>query len=233
MVGHSSRVRLRLAQCPWTDRRCIFVRAGTLACASRGIQVRLQGHHAHAAHPEDGLSPILTMAELLKALELINSDSHDDVYMVTVTYAQLGAAPNYGIAPGEAVVQATLRTTTDASMMQLVAEVEEAVAVVCRGTKVEASISYSDIFHAVENTQAGAELVQKACAHVSELEQPMRWSEDFGLILQACGEGAFFLLGAGERPGLHTEGYDFNDELIKPGVASFLALVKARHSSRA
>ena len=113
----------------------IYVRAGTLACASRGIKVSLQGHHAHAAHPEDGHSPSVALARLLLALEAVNAQSHDDVYMVTVTYAQLGTAPNYGIAPGEAVVQATLRTSSDAAMSHLVAEVEGIVAAVCSGKR--------------------------------------------------------------------------------------------------
>jgi metal-dependent amidase/aminoacylase/carboxypeptidase family protein len=129
---------------------------------------------------------------------------------------------------------------------------------------VKSAIDYSDVFHAVENTDAGTELVQRFgkrnsprvdrrylmlmdAAKGLPLALPMRWSEDFGLILQGCGEGrgvmrkhqgpvdvlfaagAFFLLGAGDRPGLHTEGYDFNDTLLEPGVASFLALVQARH----
>jgi amidohydrolase len=118
---------------PGLDEGAIYVRAGTMACASRGIKVCLQGHHAHAAHPEDGHSPSLALAQLLQAIETINAQSHDDVYMVTVTYAQLGTEPNYGIAAGEAVVQATLRTGTDIAMAELVTEVEGIVTLVCNG----------------------------------------------------------------------------------------------------
>ena len=49
---------------------------------------------------------------------------------------------------------------------------------------------------------------------VLPLEEPMRWSEDFGWYLGQV-PGVFFGIGAGEAcPGLHTPDYSFPDGLL-------------------
>ena len=58
------------------------------------------------------------------------------------------------------------------------------------------------------------------------LDEPMRWSEDFGWLLKAA-PGVYFGIGAGETsPGLHTEEYEFDDALIQSGVRAFSALMQ-------
>lgn len=102
------------------------VRAGTLACASRGVRLHLQGAHAHVAYPETGVSPLKVLVALVNELEGMqarsearriarrtSSSSSDGeppakraaeapFPAVAITYARLGTEPNYGIAPGEA-----------------------------------------------------------------------------------------------------------------------------------
>ena len=57
------------------------------------------------------------------------------------------------------------------------------------------------------------------------LQEPMRWSEDFGHYLNHC-RGAFFGIGAGvEHPGLHTETYEYPDGLLMRTAESFLKLL--------
>eukprot|EP00730_Choanoeca_flexa_P017581 TRINITY_DN8485_c0_g1_i1.p1 TRINITY_DN8485_c0_g1~~TRINITY_DN8485_c0_g1_i1.p1 ORF type:complete len:388 (+),score=50.68 TRINITY_DN8485_c0_g1_i1:2-1165(+) len=214
---------------PGLEQGCIYTRAGTLACASRGIHITFEGKHCHAAHPNQGLSPAVAMTEVLQ-LYGQPDDAAIDTGIVTVTYAQLGTTPNYGICPGEAVIQATLRSTTDEAMTLLVQSVEVELRKIGERHGLKVDITYSDIFTAVVNTPGAAQLVMTSCSSTRNLAAPMRWSEDAGLLIKACGQGAFYLLGAGDRPGLHTEGYDFNDELLQPGIDSFMALIEARHS---
>ena len=70
----------------------------------------------------------------------------------------------------------------------------------------------------------------RACAAkqglpATELKEPMRWSEDFGYYLQKT-EGAFFGIGDGEdHAQLHTEQYEFPDEIIETAVRMFGGLV--------
>lgn len=104
----------------------VFCKHATFSCASRGMRVELNGSHAHAAHPEDGVSPAIVLAQLTQKLASYTRQS-DYLEMITVTYAQLGAEPNYGIAPGAACLQATLRTERDEDMARLVVFCEKTV----------------------------------------------------------------------------------------------------------
>ena len=59
-------------------------------------------------------------------------------------------------------------------------------------------------------------------------QPPAMGAEDFSFYLQRV-PGAMFFLGAsaaGAGPGLHTSAFDFNDELLSPGVSLFLHLVQ-------
>ena len=58
--------------------------------------------------------------------------------------------------------------------------------------------------------QAGLDLV--------ELDQPQRWSDDFGVLTQHY-PGAYFGLGAGDDCGhLHGPDYDFPDAILGPAL---------------
>ena len=66
---------------------------------------------------------------------------------------------------------------------------------------------------------------RRAGLPVRLLEEPMRWSEDFGWYLKRV-PGMFFGIGIGEdHPGLHTEAYGFDDAIIEPAVRAFEALI--------
>lgn len=81
-----------------------------------------------------------------------------------------------------------------------------------------------DVFPATENDSACAKKVLKVCGG-RILQEPMRWSEDFGHYLNHC-RGAFFGIGAGvEHPGLHTAAYEYPDRLLMRTAESFLKLI--------
>ena len=83
-----------------------------------------------------------------------------------------------------------------------------------------------DVFPATVNDRLCAERVLTAC-HGKVLEQPMRWSEDFGHYLKRC-KGAFFGIGAGaEQPPLHNTGYDYPDSLLLPSIDAFLNILES------
>ena len=140
--------------------------------------------------------------------------------------AQLGEN-SFGIAPDAATVYATLRSETDDTMQNVVAHCEKLVAEIATSQSLEFDIAYEEIFSATMNSQSAVSTIETACEGlpVTKVEQPFRWSEDFGRFTQIA-DGAFFGLGAGvDRPQLHNADYDFPDELIDKGSQVFLRIV--------
>ncbi|GHF59377.1 amidohydrolase [Seohaeicola zhoushanensis] len=205
----------------------VALAAGPMNCASRGALIRLRGRTAHASMPETGLSPMVALSRLMPALTALgqgSGPSDPGFRLVTVTHARLGE-PAFGIAPGEAELWATLRTTRDEDMAALVAAVEELVLEMGAGLVPE--IGYHDVFRACGNHPEATDILARALTAEGVSwdagDLPMRASEDFGRFGDVS-KSAMFLLGAGEEtPALHNPDYDFPDELIPLGAGIFLA----------
>lgn len=203
----------------------VLIRSGTFNCASRGMTIRLTGKTAHAAYPETGISPAPAMADLVKALpDLPKQITADELLMTTVVHAQVGEQA-FGTAPADACVMVTLRSESNQGMEQLVTLAEGYAQQIATEYSLQCEITYADVFDASVNDRECAERVanaaQQAGNDVKWLDEPFRWSEDFGAI-SATAKGAMFALGAGEtNPQIHNPDYDFPDELIEQGANIF------------
>ncbi|PTV97289.1 amidohydrolase [Rhodobacter aestuarii] len=210
------------------------VRDGVAHCASRGMKIVLEGRTAHAAQPDLGLSPGPVLARLIERLPGLSQghSPEEEVFaLVTVTHASLGA-PSFGIAPGRAELWVTLRTRTDAGMQQLTEAVEELIAAEVTAAGLRAQHEWHDVFRHCENAPEAVAVftraMQAAGIPATDLDLPMRASEDFGRFSDLC-PAAMLLLGAGEECApLHAPDYDFPDALIEPGVALFTAALRAQ-----
>jgi metal-dependent amidase/aminoacylase/carboxypeptidase family protein len=212
---------------PGLDFGRVRLSVGPANCASRGIRITLTGSTAHASRPWDGRSPMQAMSELMPALQACGSGKPlgPGFSMVTVTHAALGVE-SFGVAPGEARVFATLRTTVDAEMDALVAKVEALVRETAERHGLRCEHSYDDIFlGCVNDPEASAILlngVERAGLGHKLHDVPSLGSEDFGQFGLSGAKAAMIYLGSGEDwPRVHTPEYDFRDELIPQGIRIF------------
>ncbi len=204
----------------------VSTRAGLINCASHGLEIKLTGKTAHAADPEDGVSPALAVAKIIVALDELGKggELNNDFELVTVTHIQVGEY-SFGIAPGEAIITATLRTAQDNTLRALDAQaraLSEAIAVEYGLT---ITFNVHDAFAAtVNNTQATNIAIAAMNAigvEHSDTGLPMRASEDFG-VFGWDAKAAMLCIGPGEHyAALHNPDYDFPDDLIPVGTAIF------------
>ena len=204
----------------------VATRVGLINCASRGLEIRLNGKTAHAANPEDGTSPAQAVARLIPELEGLGQGAEldDEFRLVTLTHVRIGE-PAFGVAPGEAVIFATLRTSNDAAMEALERDAR-ALAVDIAGSKgLEISFALQDVFAASINDAQATEVALAALDAIGvkhgEQGLPMRASEDFGVFGWGA-KAAMLCLGPSENhAALHNPDYDFPDDLIPIGAAIF------------
>lgn len=219
---------LALHNLPGYGQHQIVLKEGHINCASRGMRIRFTGKTAHASMPETGVSPAMAMASTIRQLGLLPSSvAMDEGFaMVTIVHATLGEKA-FGVAPGEAEVWATLRTVSNGQMESLI---EKASAIARRAAdepQLQCSIEFSDSFHACDNDPWLIDQYRRSAAElglaVTELDEPLRFSEDFGEYGNSA-RSAMFFLGAGtEHPALHNPEYDFPDELLRSGTMMFLS----------
>lgn len=199
---------------------------GLINCASLGLEIKLIGKTAHAADPEDGVSPVRAVAKLIPALDDLGSGGNlkGDFRLVTITHVQIGE-PSFGVAPGEGVIFATLRTTQDERMERIETDARNLAIAVAEEFGLKVEFDVSDNFAASINDTEAFEVATKAMDAIDvtygDAGVPMRASEDFGVFGWGA-KAAMLCLGPGERyAALHNPDYDFPDDLIPVGTAIF------------
>ena len=200
---------------------------GPFATASRGLRVHLSGRTAHASTPQNGLSPAPTVVRLMQSLPAMASHHafpSDEFALATLTHVNLGGTA-FGVAPGEAVVQATLRTLRDDRMEDLVARAETEVQEAAETYGLGWETGYSEVFAACANhadavADLRAALDETGTPHSAD-GQPWRPSEDFGRFADLAPSAMFFLGSGVDQPPLHAPDFDFPDDLIPCGARIF------------
>jgi amidohydrolase len=210
------------------------IRTGPFNFASAGLAIRLTGRTAHASMPEQGTSPAIAMADLMAALPALPASLGLDVpgeALVTLVHARLGEEA-FGIAPGEALVMATIRAIDDDRQLSLMEKAKSLAERVAKTHGLGLQLSVHDAFAACTNHERPVEVLTAAISEtglsLTRLDKPFRWSEDFGRFSSVC-PAAMFVLGAGvDCPPLHAPDYDFPDALIETGTSVFLAAIRAQ-----
>ncbi|MBR1559517.1 MAG: amidohydrolase, partial [Clostridia bacterium] len=136
---------------------------------------------------------------------------------------------DFGMAASEGRLCVTLRGHRQADIDALAGTLRAFIDDGCAATGLSSSYALRDVFPDTTNpADIVAEAVERwraAGLPVQTLDEPMRWSEDFGWYLRRV-PGLFFGVGIGEdHPGLHTAEYCFDDAIIEPAVRAFLALI--------
>ncbi len=213
----------------------ILTRPGAFAAGSAGVRIKLTGSTSHAAYPEQGNSPDLAMAELVTGLVNLADSNTDALALVTVVHARLGEQA-FGVSPGEAEVLATIRSDRDDVLELLKTAATDLAGTVANNHGLSFGIEFCEEFPVTMNDPQSVVIIRRVADELDlEMEppeeSPFRWSEDFGHLARWAKHGAMFGLGAGRNhPVLHGPDFDFDDDLILPGVAVLERICRAIQS---
>jgi len=216
---------------PGVKKHNIVVKTGSFSAASKGITIKLFGKTAHAAEPENGISPADSISQIISQLHELRDDKSlfKDLILITIIHIQMGEI-SFGTSPGYAEIRVTLRSFENEDMDVLTAHVEKLIEKITAVEKLECEISYSEVFPASVNNQECFRFVEQAAKQnnykLEYIEKPFSWSEDFGYFAQEY-KTALFGLGSGvSQPPLHNPDFDFPDEIIETGINMFYTIYK-------
>ena len=206
----------------------VIIKNDVFSMASRGIHIILNGKSSHASEPEKGKSPIVAFSKIIERLEMIPMEMTVPGSMITICHAKLGE-PSFGVSPGFAEIQATIRSKNDADMVLISEKVISFIKEVSTNFKLNLEYSWKEEYPATISSDECVEYIRKAANNIQLetvfISKPFRWSEDFSHFT-AKYNGAFFGLGAGENTAaLHHPDYDFPDKLIKTGIELYMSLL--------
>ena len=216
---------------PGFEKGSIVINSNVFASASRGMIIRFTGKPAHAAYPEHGISPADALATTIRKLNKLCSyyEMFSSFVLLTVVHAEMGEA-GFGSSPANALIMATMRSHDDHDMKIMILEAKQMIKEIAAQYNLKFSIEWSDEFNSTVNDPEAVKVIAEA-AKMNEFSvitkvEPFRWSEDFGRFTQKY-KGAMFGLGAGkEHPPLHSEVYEFPDDIIATGIKIFWGIVQ-------
>lgn len=201
--------------------------AGPANCASLGLKIMLHGATAHASLPETGRAPTAALARLIDGLRAMGPGGamQPGFRLATITHLQMGE-PAFGIAPGEAELWVTLRGLANDDLTALLEQAQTLARDVAAQSGLTVEFMIHDHFQACTNDPQATAVLGRALDNCGigydRGDMPMRGSEDFGRFGGAGAKSAMVFLGSGlDHPPLHTQTYDFPDDLIPQGVAIF------------
>lgn len=216
---------------PGHPKGALLLRRGCFACASEGFILDVKGRPAHAAYPGDGANPAALLSRLVLVLpdmigEVLRGDGR--LLMHTVVGLNLGGE-NFGLSASEGRLCLTLRGHRQADIDALASHIRDFTGMACEEEGMTCRFGLRDVFPDTTNppeiVDAALERFDAAGLPVKMLDEPMRWSEDFGWYLKRA-PGMFFGVGIGEdHPGLHTAEYEFDDAIIEPAVKALRSLI--------
>ena len=202
----------------------VLLRLGTFACASCGMEVSFTGKPTHAAYPENGVNPTPAVAELAPQIEKCSG-----AMTIATIVGMYSGERAFGVAASKGAVYATLRSERSDCLDMLIASAEQKANELAKELCVERRIEFLDKFPATVNPEEGIEYIAERCIEqgieYKFLEAPFRWSEDFGHY-GAHTKACFFGIGSGlDTAPLHTEGYEYPDELAVKTAEVFYSLI--------
>jgi len=181
--------------------------------------IKLFGKTSHASEPEKGISPAIAMSEIITYFNEVNlnKSTFNNLILTTVVYARLGEIA-FGTSPGYAEVMITLRSFSDSDMDWLIRISSQKIHEIASEQRIDYTISFVEEFPSTENNAVCIDkLTIIAKNHDFDfllLENPFKWSEDFGHFTKTI-QGALIGIGSGiEHPNLHNPKYDFPDKII-------------------
>lgn len=204
----------------------ICTRPGVLMAAAGFFRIALHGQGGHGSLPRLAKNPIDCAADIMTACRSIVPDD------CVLAFCACHAGSSNIVIPETMELKGTIRFPEMESGMKLLADFEATVRAIAeqRGIRSEFScpLSYPPLINRPGDYERIRSLVVENCGHEAFFELPEHTmsSEDFSWYL-AKYPGVFCHIGGGDSAPLHSDRFDFDDNLLPVGIRYFcLAALK-------
>lgn len=210
------------------------VNLGPMMAALDTFEITVQGKGCHAAMPERGVDPFISVAQIVLGLQTIPSRMLSAMDSVIVSVTQIHGGDAWNVIPDSVMIRGTVRCFDPAVQDQVELALKSMCQSIASAHRAEATVDYERRYPATINSAAEAEsaiAAAKATTGVTRVltgVRPSMASEDFAFMLQAK-PGAYVWMGADGAtpcPALHNPHYDFNDDTLATGASYWLSLVE-------
>jgi len=207
------------------------IRAGGIMAATDRFYIDIVGQGGHAARPQTTIDPVIVAANMIVGLQSIVSRNVDPLAsaVLSVTMVEAGEADN--VISRTAKITGTVRTLDGEVQDQIEQRLADFVPQFASSFGAEATVRYARGYpvtvNAPEQTAFAADVARDVVGadRVDDDAPPSMGGEDFSFMLEER-PGAYIFLGNGDSSELHTDTYDFNDDVIPVGASYWVRLAE-------
>jgi amidohydrolase len=207
------------------------IREGGIMAASDEFNVTIEGVGGHAARPHVTVDPLVIAAQIILALQTIVSRNVDPMRQAVLSVTMIKAGDAFNIIPRSVNFTGTVRTLDEEVRDFMEARLRTVITQMAETFGAKADIHYRRGYPVTVNAAKQASFAARVAGlvvgedRVDANVDPSMGGEDFSYMLQAR-PGAYIFLGNGPSTELHTDTYDFNDDIIPVGVSYWAKLIE-------
>lgn len=207
------------------------IREGGIMAATDEFQITIDGKGGHAALPHNAIDPVMIAAQVITALHTIVSRNVDPMRSAVLSVTMVQAGDAFNVIPRSAKLTGTIRTLDNDIRNFMEGQLKAVATGLAEAFGAKVSIHYRRGYPVTVNTARETAFAAGIASEVAGADQvntkadPTMGGEDFAYMLQAR-PGAYIFLGNGDSTELHTDTYDFNDDIIPVGVSYWVRLVE-------
>jgi len=207
------------------------IRVGGIMAATDEFSIEIEGVGGHAARPQNTIDPVMIAAQLISALQTVVSRNVDPLKNAVLSVTVMEAGEAYNVIPRLARLKGTVRTLDPAVRGFIENKIKTMAPQFAATFGATATVGYRNgypvtVNHA-EQTRFALETASEIVGRdkVDDDATPSMAGEDFAYMLEAR-PGAYIFLGNGDSAELHTDTYDFNDDVIPLGSSYWVRLAE-------
>ncbi|WP_299407074.1 M20 family metallopeptidase [Acaryochloris sp. IP29b_bin.148] len=215
----------------------VGVKAGPLMAAVDLFECRIQGKGGHGAMPHQTTDAVVISAQIVNALQTIVARHVNPLESAVVTVGQLHAGTASNIIADSSFLSGTVRYFQPELAQRIESQIEAILTGICQSWGATYDLNYWQLYPAVINDAAIAELVRSVSTDVIETPTGVvptcqtMGGEDMSFFLQEVPGCYFFLGSANDTRGLayphHHPQFDFDETALGMGVELFVRCVEA------
>ena len=214
----------------------IGVNSGPMMAAVDEFDIVVKGRGGHAAIPQLAIDPVVIASQIVLAVQTIVSRSTDPVDKALISITKINGGTAYNVIDDSVKLGGTIRTFKPETRSFFEKKLKEISSGIAKANGAEAEVDFhlTNKYPPTINSKKESEFASNVAKKVfgdSQVDtdiDPSMGGEDFSYLLEKK-PGAYLYIGQGDdnhKAHLHTNKYDFNDNLLPVGVNYWVELVK-------
>lgn len=211
----------------------IATRKGTLFAGSNELRVSFIGRSGHAAYPQKANDSIVAAANFVTSVQTVVSRNIDPIEGGVVTIGKFNSGQAMNIISGQADIEGTIRSFTQAGMEVMTKHIRMIAQGVAAAFDQELKLNfrqggYMPVVNDEEATDFFIDYMEHATQVDFQIVEPAMIAEDFGFLSNHF-KGTMFWLGVNDPTHtLHSNQLDPDESAIMKGINAITGFLTAR-----